>query len=200
MKIQIQTTTSAPDAARPLLEGTQKSLGFLPNLYATFANAPAVLEGYFGLSTAFGKTSFSATEQQIIAIAASVDNECNYCVAAHTTIGQMKRVDPAVLSALRADEPLKDAKLEALRLFAKGIVNQRGWVREEEQEAFFAAGYSPAQALEVVLGVAMKTLSNYTNHLAETPLDATFAKNAWESSRSPAVAACDDEHCNCAHN
>lgn len=201
MKIELQTTTSAPAAAQPLLEGARKSLGFVPNLYATFANAPAVLEGYFGLSAAFGKTSFSATEQQIIAIAASVDNKCHYCVAAHTTIGQMQKVDPAVLAALRANESLTDGKLEALRLFAKGVVSQRGWVREEEQEAFFAAGYTPAQALEVVLGVSMKTLSNYANHLAETPLDAAFAKNAWESARNgEEAAACSTEGCGCANN
>lgn len=199
MKIELQTLASAPSGSRPLLEGVQKSLGFIPNLFATFANSPAVLEGYLGISSAFGKSSFNATEQQIIAISASVENECHYCVAAHTTIGKMQKVDGAILDALRANRPLDNARLEALRLFTRGVVNQRGWVREEEQEAFFAAGFTPAQALEVVLGVAMKTLSNYVNHLAVTPLEPAFAANAWKPARQSETAACTTDTCGCTH-
>jgi AhpD family alkylhydroperoxidase len=199
MKLDIHTIATAPSGSKPLLEGVQKSLGFIPNLFGMFANSPAVLEGYLGLSSAFGKTSFSATEQQVISIAASVENECHYCVAAHTTVGKMQKVAPQVLEALRANQPLNDSKLEALRLFTKSVVNQRGWVREEEQEAFFAAGYTPTQAFEVVLGVAMKTLSNYANHLAVTPLEPAFAANAWKPSRLTEAATCTTETCGCAH-
>ena len=185
MKIEPKTIESAPTAAQPFLKGAQNAFGFVPNLLGTFAHAPATLEGYMGLSAAFGKTSFSPTEQQVVALTASVDNECTYCVAAHTTIGQMQKIDAAVLSALRANQALPDAKLEALRQFTKALLNKRGWTSEADREAFFEAGYRPEQALEVVLGVAMKILSNYTNHLAEPPLDAAFQANAW----SPAGAS-----------
>ena len=115
----------------------------------------------------------------MVLISASVDNGCDYCVAAHTTIGQGAHVDQAVLDRLRADQPLPDARLEALRRFTKAVVRERGWAGEADQAAFLEAGYTESQALEVVLGVTMKTLSNYTNHLAATPLDAAFAGNAW---------------------
>ena len=185
MNPNLQTIESAPDASRPLLEGTRRSLGFVPNLFAVFANSPAVLQAYQALSGAFAKTSLTPTEQEVVTIAASVENGCDYCVAAHTTIGESRRVERPVLDALRDGEPLGDPKLEALRRFTLEVIRRRGWVAEDEQRAFLAAGYTEAQALEVLLGVTMKTLSNFTNHLAATPLDAAFGANAW----SRAVAA-----------
>jgi len=206
MKLDLQTIESAPAKAQPLLQGAKNTLGFVPNLYATFANSPAVLESYLNLSRSFAQTSFSPTEQQVVSISASVDNDCAYCVAAHTTIGQMQKVDADVLESLRQNQPLADAKLEALRLFTKSVVSHRGVVPAEEQEAFLAAGYTAAQALEVVLGVAMKALSNYSNHLAPTPLDAAFAPNAWgdgaaQKSEPELVAAgsCEIDGCGCGH-
>lgn len=192
MKLTLQTIETAPDKSRPLLEGALKSLGFVPNLFASLANSPAVLEGYINLNSAFGQTSFSPTEQEIIALTASVENECHYCVAAHSTIGQMRKVAPEVVQALRAGKALTDAKQDALRQFTKAAVTQRGVVEASVQEAFLAAGYTPAQALEVLLGVAVMTLSNYANHLTATPIDSAFASNAW----SPEPAACG---CACAH-
>ncbi len=189
MNIQLQTIDSAPAASRPLLQGAQKALGFVPNLYAAFANSPAVLKAYGQLSAALGETSLDAAEQAVVTIAASVDNDCHYCVAAHTTIGQMGRVDPAVLDALRDDRPIADPKLEALRTFTKAVVNGRGHLTAEQQDAFLAAGYTAAQALEVILGVTLKTLSNYTNHLAATPLDEAFAANAWTGAAGSNPAA-----------
>jgi uncharacterized peroxidase-related enzyme len=179
MNSNLQTIESAPSASRPLLEGARKSLGFVPNLFAVFANSPAVLQAYQGLSGAYGKTSLTPTEQEVVTIAASVENGCGYCVAAHTTIGESKRIDRAVLDAVRDEAPLGNPKLEALRRFSLEVIRQRGWVSETGQQAFFDAGYAEAQALEVVLGITLKTLSNYTNHLAATPLDAAFQPNEW---------------------
>ncbi|WP_193214317.1 carboxymuconolactone decarboxylase family protein [Luteolibacter marinus] len=181
MNLKLQTIESAPEASRPLLEGARKSLGFVPNLFAVFANSPAVLEAYQGLGAAYGKSSLSPAEQEIVTIAVSIENGCDYCVAAHTTIGQMRKVDAAVLGSLRDGAALEDPRHEALRRFALEVVRHRGWVPGEEQQAFLDAGFTPAQALEVVLGVTLKTLSNFTNHLATTPLDAAFSKNAWSA-------------------
>lgn len=185
MNITRHTPESAPDQSRPLLEGTRKSLGFIPNLFSTFTNSPAVLQAYQAISGALGKTSLSLTEQEVVTIAASVENGCDYCVAAHTTIGELRKVDREVLDAARDNESFADPKLEALRRFTLALIRDRGWVSEEEQQAFFDAGYTEAQALEVLLGVTLKTLSNYTNHLSSTPLDDAFQANAW---RQPAIA------------
>lgn len=170
---------SAPAASKPLLEGAQNSLGFIPNLFATLADSPAALDAYLKLSDLLGKSDLDATEQQIVALAASRENNCTYCVAAHTTIAQMTKVDPATVTALRDGAPLADSKYEALRVFTNAVVNQRGNVTAQEVEALYAAGYSQKHALSVILGVAMKVLSNYTNHIYSPELDAPFQPNAW---------------------
>ncbi|MBK0327922.1 carboxymuconolactone decarboxylase family protein [Rhodobacteraceae bacterium F11138] len=175
------TIDTAPEAAKPILLSSLKGYGFVPNLYATMAEAPAILEGYTTLSTIFGKTNLSETERQIILMTNNRLNGCEYCMAAHTTLSQMAGVDDAIIDALRDGRPIDDEKLEALRRFASAINESRGWPTEEQVSAFLRAGYTPQAMLEVVLGTALKVLSNYTNHLAETDLDDAFVPNAWES-------------------
>ena len=132
------------------------------------------------LSGLFDKTSLSPTERQVVLLAISAENECTYCVSAHTVIAQMQDVDADAVEAIRTGEPIPDDKLEALRRFAVEVVTTRGWPSDQTKQTFHEAGYSEAQALEVILGVGMKTLSNYTNHAADTPLDSPFADAAWE--------------------
>ena len=127
------------------------------------------------LSDILARSSFTPTEREVVLIAVSAKNGCDYCVAAHSTIAGAQRVPGEVIAALREDRPLGDPRLEALRRFAETVVEARGWVPEAEVQAFLAAGFERAQVLEVVLGVAFKTLSNYTNHLVGTPLDEVFA-------------------------
>ena len=79
-----------------------------------------------------------------------------------------------IINAIRNDQPIVDSKLQALRVFAMTVVEKRGWVAELDVITFLAAGYTKAQILEVVLGITFKTLSNYTNHMADTPLDDAF--------------------------
>lgn len=175
---------SAPEPARELLAGAKKSLGFVPSLYAGLAEAPAALEGYFALSDLFGETSLSPAEQQVVALAASAENGCRFCMAAHSTIARhMVKVDSEVVDALRAQKPIPDERLEALRRYVVATLEARGRVRGKVLEDFLAAGFTRRQALEVVLGVAMKTLSNYANHLLETPVDPAFEAERWEPAR-----------------
>lgn len=176
----IHTPEDAPEASRAGLEGAQKKMGMVPNLLGILAGAPAALASYQNLSAAFGSSSFTPTEQQVVLIATSVENDCRYCVAAHTTMSKMAKVPEDVLTALRNGTPLADAKLEALRQFTLAVVTKRGWVDADDLAAFTAAGYGSAQVLEVITGVTLKTLTNYVNHVAETPLDAPFQAAAWQ--------------------
>lgn len=180
------TLESAPEASKPLLESVQKAYGFVPNLAAVMAEAPALLEGYLGVNAAFSRSSLSPAEQQVVAIAASAENGCDYCVAAHSTIATRAGVTQSTIDGLRAQEPLADARLEALRAFTLSVVVDRGRPDRQALEAFLAAGYTKSQVLEVVLGVGMKTLTNYTNHITETPLDEAFAANRWEPAAAKA--------------
>lgn len=114
-------------------------------------------------------------------------NGCAYCMAAHTTISKMQRLPNDVIEALRKGESIADEKLEALRVFAAKVNTARGFVAPADVEAFLAAGYTKANLLEVILGTSLKVLSNYTNHVANTPLDAAFQDNAWTPEQSHAA-------------
>lgn len=184
----LHTIETAPASSARKLEQVQRKLGFIPNLYAVLAEAPAALESYLTLGVLFDKTSLSPTEQQIVLLAASRTNHCEYCMAAHTVVARMQSVPEGVIEALRSGGPIADAKLEALRTFSVAVVRKRGELEREDLEAFLNAGYSRAQLLEVLVGVAMKTLSNYTNHIAATPLDNAFASAAWSDKPSCACA------------
>ncbi|CAE7383839.1 unnamed protein product [Symbiodinium necroappetens] len=175
----LHTPETAPDGASERLAAAQKSLGFVPSLWAIQAEAPALLEGYQTLAAIFDKTSFTATERQTVMITVNFDNECTFCMAAHTGIAKSQGVPDDVIEALRNDTPLPDAKLEALRRFTRAVVTTRGWVEDSDVEAFLAAGYGRQQVLEVILGVGLKVLSNYTNHVADTPLNEAFQTFAW---------------------
>lgn len=184
----LHTAESAPEGSRAQLQQVAKSLGMIPNLAAVLAEAPAALEAYFTLGRIFDDTSFSATERQVVLLTVSTENGCNYCVAAHTAIAAMQKVPADVVDALRDGNAIADPKLEALRRLTAAIVAKRGRPGQAELDWFHAAGYGKRQLLEIIVGVGMKTISNYVNHLAETPLDAAFQKAAW--TRPVAACAC----------
>lgn len=179
MTYPVHTLETAPEAARDTLAGAKKAYGFVPNLLGVMAAAPALVKAYTTLSRIFDETSFSPAERQVVLLTVSLENGCEYCVAAHSVIAGMQKVPGDVVEAIRNDRPIADPKLEALRRFSAAVVEMRGWPSEGDTKAFLNAGYAKAQVLEVILGVGMKTLSNYTNHVAETPLDAAFAHAAW---------------------
>ena len=178
-KFQTHTVESAPPNSQRFLQDAHKANGFVPNLLAGMAEAPALLEAYVTVSGIFDKTSFSATERQIVLMTSNRLNGCTYCMAAHTSISQMSGVPEDVVAALRNNTPIADAKLEALRQFSIVIVETRGWPSEDQVNRFTDAGYSKQNILEVILGTSMKVMSNYTNHIANTPLDEAFKPNAW---------------------
>ena len=170
--------TAAPEA-REMLADVEKNYGFIPNLIGNMAEAPATLKAYLTLGELLTETSFSQAEQQVIMLAVSRFNECAYCVGAHTAIALMQKVPADVVSSIRDSTAIGDARLEALRRFTTLVVEKRGWLAEDDTKEFLEAGYSRQQIVEVLLGVAMKTISNYTNHIAGTELDEAFADHTW---------------------
>ena len=166
---------TAPEKSRPVLETIQKSFKFIPNLFGVFANSPVLLEGYSGLEGVFEKGSLSAVERQIVLLAASLENSCNYCTAAHSTVLKAFLHVPAeVVSAIRSNLPLSDPKQKSLVALTREIVAKRGHVEAKTIENFLAAGYRKDQILEVLVGVALKTMSNYLDHISPTELDSAF--------------------------
>jgi uncharacterized peroxidase-related enzyme len=169
------TLATAPEASRPVLENVQKSFGFIPSLMAVLANNPTVLQGYMTLNAIFDKGSFTPMERQLILLAASVENHCGYCAAAHSTIAKGALHTPAeVVAAIRNNAPLPDRKLNALVVLVKELVHERGQAKDAAIQNFIAAGYKKEQVMELLLGIALKTVSNYLNHISPALLDRAF--------------------------
>tara|TARA_Y100000766_G_C18773114_1_gene539325 strand:+ start:411 stop:971 length:561 start_codon:yes stop_codon:yes gene_type:complete len=183
-RFTLHDKNSAPEAALPLIEKSEKGFGRLPGLHAVMAEAPALLDGYQVLHGLFQQTSFNADELTVVWQTINVEHECHYCVPAHTGIAKMMKVSDEIIDALRNETPLPDSKLEALRTFTLAMVRERGNVSEADLDAFFAAGYGQRQVLEVILGLAQKVMSNYTNHVAQTPVDSVFEQYRWERANS----------------
>ncbi|MEM8681879.1 MAG: carboxymuconolactone decarboxylase family protein [Pseudomonadota bacterium] len=175
----IYNKDNAPAGSDELLAGVNKAYGFTPNLLGTMAESPATLQGYLTLGKILETSSLSATEQQVVLLAVSRFNECHYCLAAHTTIADMQKVSREVVDAIRNDQPIADERLESLRRFATLITEKRGWASEDDVAEFYAAGFTQANVLEVILAASLKTISNYVNHVADTPVDGAFSKNGW---------------------
>ena len=174
MSYQVHNIDSAPEASKPLLEKAESAFGFIPNILGVMAESPALLEAYMTASEVFEKTDFSATEKQVVLLAVSQDNGCGYCKAAHSGIASMQKVPDEVIKAVVEGQSIDDDKLEALRKFTQRVVSTRGNPKSSDIDAFLEAGYSKRHVLDVIAGVGMKTLSNYTNHIAETPVDKQF--------------------------
>ncbi len=171
---------TAPDAAREALATTKQNFGMIPNLERVMATAPALLAAYSASWDLFDTTSLTPVERQIVYQTANFENECDYCVPWHTFLARQAKMASEGVEALRTNAPLSDPKFEALRQFTKKLIHTRGKVVETDLELFFEAGYAPQQALEVILGLAIKTMSNFTNSIAGTPLDDVMRKHAWQ--------------------
>jgi len=158
--------SSAPSEAAAVLSGAKERYGFVPNLAAYLAESPLVLGAVLKLSEQFDQSTLSPQEQQLVLLTVSTLNSCSYCKTAHTALGKMADMSRDTLQAIIAFKPLSDSRLEALRTFTAIIVEEKGHVDEEKILAFLNAGFTKAQVYEVILGVALKTITNYSNHIA----------------------------------
>lgn len=176
----IHTRDSASSDVHDIFDGYQDKLGFVPNLVGILAESPAALRTYATGYAQLGNSSFTPAEQQLLFLSVSRANQCTYCVAAHSMAGKMAGLDDDVIEDVRNGRPVLDPKLAAIAEFATKMVEKRGFVSAQDIETFQTAGHTRAQVLDVVLAVATKTISNYMNHIADTPLDDAFASTAWQ--------------------
>jgi AhpD family alkylhydroperoxidase len=181
------TIDTAPGGSTALLEGTKAAFGFVPHLQSFMAESPELLAGYSALWDLFSKSTLTPHEQQVVYLTANFENDCRYCMAGHSTLAKMIRMDPAVIDALRAGTALPDAKLDALHRFTTIVVRERGFATDADVDAFLAAGYTRRNVFDVILGVATKVMSNYTNHIVHTPYDAFMKGNEWTKPQTAAA-------------
>lgn len=172
---------TAEGRTKEVLEAGKKSAGGIPNMYAGMANAPALLDTYLhGYQLFRSESGFTPAEQELVFLSIARVNECTYCVAAHSFIaGAVSKTPEQAVQAVRNDAPIADAKLAALSTFTQTMVSSRGKPTPDQLAAFLEAGYSENNVLEIILAIAVKTISNYSNHVLHTPVDAMFQAHDW---------------------
>ncbi|MBE0452576.1 carboxymuconolactone decarboxylase family protein [Roseovarius autotrophicus] len=168
---------TAQGKAKDLLDGARAKLGFVPNMYRGMANDPGLLSTYLhGYALFREQGHFTPPEQEVVFLTISEANGCDYCTAAHSMLAvKVSKLSEAHTQAMRDGKPLDDAKLEALRNFTHHMWETRGLPTKAEAEAFKSAGYGDVHILEIILALAVKTISNYANHVNHTDLDEKFA-------------------------
>lgn len=187
-RIPLRTINDAPDAAKSALEVAQKNNGFLPNLVRLLANAPTVLETYQTVSAINARTGLTLAEREAVQITAAVTHGCGFCVAGHTAIAYKKAgLAETIVEQLRSQGHVDDSRLEAIAVFTRAVIGSRGAVEDDALSRFLAAGFSEANALEVVLGVSLATLCNFANNLGQPDLNRELKPYAWRPAGAQAA-------------
>lgn len=182
LSLATKTLENVDPKAKPVLENVKASMGMIPNMYADMANSPAMLQTYAqGYSLFREGSGFTPAEQEVVFLTISRENECHYCMAAHSFVADnVSKVPPEVTNAIRDDHPITDIKLAALSVFSRTMFVTRGHPSKTDVASFLQVGYSEAHILSIILALAVKTISNYSNHVFATSVDSAFAGRTWE--------------------
>lgn len=189
LSLPLVSIRDADPAVRPILDDTVATIGAVPNMYAAMANLPALLDTYVhGYHQFRTGSDFTAAEQEVVFLVVSRMNGCAYCVTAHSVIAdRMSGLDIDVTDAIRDGEPIADQRLAALAEFTGAMFDTRGVPDPGAARAFLDAGFTERHILSIVLAIAVKTISNYTNHLFDTPVDPMFAARTWHRPTTAAL-------------
>ena len=182
---KVHTPESAPSESVPALRTLEQGLGFVPNLAATMAESPTLIRGFVDLRKTLAGGELTRVEREIVALAVSLENDCDYCMAAHSTFALMQNAEEDAVASARAGDPPADPKLGALYQFARSLVQKKGHVADDETQALLDAGYSSSALFEVVAQVGHTTLANLAHSISKAPVDSAFVPQQWNA----AVAA-----------
>lgn len=170
---------SAPEESKAHLQGALGLRGRVPNVYGILAEAPIAIETYLALAGILKRSSFTPSERHVVWFTFNSYHNCSYCMAAHTFLAKGEKVPEDVIETARAVGEYQDPKLEALRVFSLSMAEKRGWVSTQELDSFLAAGFTKQNVFEVIVALSHKVLSNYANHIVETPVDSAYEKYSW---------------------
>jgi len=179
--LEPKTIETANALSSKVLEASKKRSGMIANMYGTMANNDALIDAYTYSYESFRKNAgFTPQEQEVVFLSMNYVNNCEYCMAAHSVIAdRMSKVPKEVTDAIRNNTEIPNEKLKALSKFSKVMIEKRGFPTEEDTENFLDAGYTKSHILGVVAGAAVKTMSNYTNHIFDIPVDKAFESRFW---------------------
>ena len=175
----IHTVDTAPDGARQTLVGLRQAFGQLPNLAATMANAPALVNSFYAAFGQFAGGTFTAAERQVLLLTNAVTNTCAWAVAFHSTAALAAGVQPSDVDAIRRRAAPADPRLAALSSLTRTLIDKRGHLDPADVTAFTGAGFDANQVLEAITGVAISAMANYAGNVAQPPLEAPLEPQAW---------------------
>ncbi len=182
MQLSLVGLENASNEQKALLEAAKKENKMIPNMYKAMANSPALLNTYMhGYILFREKGLFSPQEQEVVFLTISAENNCTYCMGAHSLLADLiSKVPPDVTEAIRNNTDIPDKKLKQLSIFTSTLVNKRGYPTEVDVNTFLEAGYNENHILSIILAISVKTISNYTNHIFHTELDTVFKAREWK--------------------
>lgn len=175
----IHSIDTAPEGSKETLGRVKEALGMVPSLAAGMAESPTLLRAFFATRDIYSQGTLGPIDIQVLSLTNAFENGCEWCMAFHSTGALKEGLPKEALEDLRAGRALRDPRLRALSDLSRAMIRNRGQVSEEDLKAFYAAGFSQAQALEVVLGAGFSVMANFAGHLVHAPLGATLAPFAW---------------------
>lgn len=178
--LKVTKTEEANPISKEIFEGMKKQMGMVPNVYAAIGNSGPALKATMAIQESLGEGEFDGKEQEVIALSVAEANKCGYCLSAHTAAGKMKGLSEEETVEIRNGQ-IADSKFKALSDLAKAITETRGYPEQKLFDAFFDAGYNQAALSELIVLVALNTITNYTNHIAKTEIDFPVAPNLQEA-------------------
>jgi uncharacterized peroxidase-related enzyme len=182
-EFEIHTVESAPEDSRKLLRALREQVGFVPNLAATMAESPTLLEAFLALRSVAARSSLDAIAREVISIAAAFETGCSYCVAAHSTLALKSGAAPNTVEAVRSGATPSDPRLQALVRFARTIVQRQDDVTERGRD-LLKAGLTSAQILEILVVIMIPMLASSVVQITAVKLDGAFQPQAWASGPS----------------
>ena len=179
IQFEVHTIDSAPAASATSMRALERGLGFVPNLAATMAESPVLVNGFVDLRDTLATGELTGAEREIVALAVSLENDCDYCMAVHSTFALMLKADEDAVTAVRRGDEPEDPKLAALYRFARTLMATKGHVTQRDTQALLDAGYTRAALFEIVAQAGHTTLANLAHGIGKPPLDSAFEPQAW---------------------
>jgi alkylhydroperoxidase family enzyme len=175
----IHTVDTAPENSKQALQGLRQAFGLIPNLAATMANSPPLVNSFVATSGQFSAARFTGAERQILLLSNAVANSSTWAVAFHSTMALKEGVAEAEVEAIRGGGLPGDSRLAALSTLTRALIDKRGHLDAADTDRFTAAGFDDDHVLEVITGVAISTLANYTSNISQPPVEEPFQAKAW---------------------
>lgn len=180
---RIHTLDTAPEPSRPGLQGLKQAIGFVPNVAATMAESPVLLNAFMASFGSFHGSGFDEREKQVILLTNAVTINCGWTVAFHSTVALKVGVNAGDVAAIRDGELPSEPKLAALSRLAKCLVEAHGCVSADDLASFTTAGYTMRQALDIVAGIGISTMAALVGNMARTPVEAPLQAQRWNPSK-----------------